>query len=120
MAVKGVDRVVLAYVVFLGMCGFIFSSMTVTIEDDLLTVRFGLGIFRKRLILSAIESCEIVENPWYYGWGVRRIPGGWLFAVSGREAVEVIMKSGKRYRIGSDEPEVLAAAINSYINDDER
>jgi hypothetical protein len=116
MGGRGVDRVIMAYMVVLGVCGFIFSSMTVTIEDDLLTIRFGLKIIRKRLALSEIESCHVVQNPWYYGWGIRRIAGGWLFSVSGRSAVEVIMRSGKRYRIGSDEPKELADAIRQHID----
>jgi hypothetical protein len=90
--------------------------MTVTIEDHVLIVRFGWKIIQKKLVLSEIESCHIVENPWYYGWGIRRISGGWLFSVSGRTAVEVTMKSGKRYRIGSDEPDELEAAISRYID----
>ncbi len=116
MGVRGVDRILLGYMVILGICGFIFSSMTVTIEDDILIIRFGLPIVRKKLVLSEIESCEIVQNPWYYGWGIRRIPRGWLFSVSGRSAVEVVMKSGKRYRIGSDAPEGLVAAIRQYTD----
>jgi len=116
MGVKGVDRILLTYVLVLGICGFIFSSMTVLIEDDLLIIHFGWKKIHKKILFSEIESCSLVENPWYYGWGIRRISRGWLFSVSGRSAVEVIMKSGKRYRIGSDVPEELETAINRHID----
>jgi hypothetical protein len=111
MSQKGIKRVLVLYVVVLGFCALLFSSMTVTVGNGLLTVKFGLGIIRKKFMLSEIESCRVVKNPWYYGWGIRRIPGGWFFGVSGLNAVEIMMKSGKRYRIGSDVPEELEAVI---------
>jgi len=111
MSRKGVKRVLIFYIVVLGFCALLFSSMTVTVGNGVLLVKFGLGIVRRRFMLSEVESCRVVKNPWYYGWGIRRIPGGWFFGVSGFTAVEIKMKSGKRYRIGSDVPEELEAAI---------
>jgi hypothetical protein len=43
------------------------------------------------------------------------VPRGWLYRVSGSYAVEIKMKSGKRYLIGSDEPQKLADFINEQI-----
>ena len=111
MSRKGVKRVLVFYIVVLGFCALLFSSMTVTVGNGALLVKFGFGIIRRRFMISDIESCRVVKNPWYYGWGIRRIPGGWFFGVAGLSAVEIVMKSGKRYRIGSDVPEELEAAI---------
>ena len=36
---------------------------------------------------------------------------GWLYNVSGMEAVEIALRSGKMLRIGSDEASVLADAL---------
>ena len=30
-----------------------------------------------------------VRNKWYYGWGLRGIPGGWMFNVWGLDDVEL-------------------------------
>ena len=57
------------------------------------------------------------KNRWYNGWGIRLIPRGWIFNVSGFDAVEIQMKNGRRYRIGTDEPEALLAAIQSVTTD---
>jgi len=35
----------------------------------------------------------------------------WVYNVSGLEAVEVTLRSGKRFRIGTDEPEALLTAL---------
>jgi hypothetical protein len=37
--------------------------------------------------------------------------------VSGFDAVEILMKSGKRYRIGTDQPEELVQTILQPINE---
>ena len=111
MSRKGIKRVLIFYIVVLGFCALLFSSMTVAVANGVLSVKFGFGIVRKKFMLSEVESCRVVKNPWYYGWGIRRIPGGWFFGVSGLTAVEIKMKSGKMYRIGSDVPEELETAI---------
>jgi hypothetical protein len=54
----------------------------------------------------------VVRNRWYYGWGIRITPRGWLYNVSGLDAVELALKNGKCVRIGSDEPHALARAID--------
>jgi hypothetical protein len=56
-----------------------------------------------------------VTNPWYYGWGIRWTPKGPLYNVSGFEAVEIRMLSGKSFRIGTDEPDLLRQAIDKAI-----
>lgn len=89
----------------------LFATLTVEIRDGFLKFRFGLGLIRKRLKIAEIESCEIVRNPWYYGWGIHATGKGWVYNVSGFDAVEIFMKDGRRLRIGTDEPELLRKAI---------
>ncbi|MCK6462421.1 MAG: hypothetical protein L6Q29_01200 [Candidatus Pacebacteria bacterium] len=90
-----------------------FSTLTVAIDGQLLKVRFGWGIFRKKFPLTEIAAVRKVKNHWYYGWGVRLRfwPRMWIFNVSGFDAIELTMKNGKIYRIGTDEPEKLEMAI---------
>ncbi len=93
----------------------LFYNLTVTIDDQDLRISFGIGLIRKRFPLDQIDSCRPVRNSWLYGWGIRLTPRGWLYNVSGLEAVELKMKSGKTCRIGTDEPKVLAAAIQEAL-----
>jgi len=62
-----------------------------------------------------IERCSPVRNKWYYGWGIRRLERGWMYNVSGLDAVEICMKNGKIYRIGTDEPETLCNFIQERL-----
>ncbi len=111
MSIYGLNKIALAVLIVLVVSAIIFSTLTVKIENGILEIRFGIGILRKRFPLKDIESCKRVRNKWYYGWGIRLTPHGWLYNVSGLDAVEIKMKSGKKYRIGTDEPEKLVNAI---------
>jgi magnesium-transporting ATPase (P-type) len=90
-----------------------FATLTVSIKDNFLKVKFGYGIFRKKFLLSDIVSATQVRNPWYCGWGIRLCisPYMWIYNVSGFHAVEIKMKNGKVYRIGTDEPEKLLNSL---------
>lgn len=92
-----------------------FAALTVTVGERIISLRFGVGIIRKEIQLDDIESYQEVKNPWYYLLGIRYTPRGWLFAVSGYAAVELEMKNGKFFRIGTDEPEELIKALNKAI-----
>jgi hypothetical protein len=91
------------------------SSLTVTIDDQFLRVRFGPGVFFKKFPLSEITGCGSKYKTYIWGWGIRYYFGGWLFNIAGFDSVEILLKNGKKARIGTDEPETLAAAINSAI-----
>ncbi len=96
-------------------CFLLFWSQTVVVDEDTLQIHFGSGMARKKISLEDIKSCRRVKSSWYYGWGIRWIPHGWLFSVSGLQAVEIVMDTGKRYWIGTDEPEALENAIRRSI-----
>ena len=90
----------------------LFSSLTVEIEKHTLTCRFGVGLIRKNIPLSEIDHLSAVANSWVVGWGIRWMPGSsWVWNVSGLQAVELTLKNGRRFRIGTDEPETLVHAI---------
>lgn len=83
----------------------LFSTLTVVGDEDGLDVRFGPGLVRRRFKWSDIRSDTPVRNSWLAGWGIRWIGSGWLFNVSGLDAVELSLKSGKMFRIGTTTPQ---------------
>ncbi len=90
----------------------IMSTLTVSVCDDALKIRFGpIPFIRKSWPVADIMSATAVTNPWYYGYGIRWTPHGPLYNVSGSMAVEVRLISGKAFRIGTDEPDALVRAI---------
>lgn len=108
-------------IVLLVLCILVFvlvlmSDLTVSVREDRLRIRFGpVSLIRTEWPLTEIVSATVVTNPWYYGYGIRWTPHGALYNVSGRNAVEILLVSGKKVRIGTDEPEALAGAIKRAI-----
>ena len=88
-----------------------FSSLTVSLDKDNLRIRFGYGLFSRRFALKDIRSAKTIRNHWYYGWGIRFWPRMWIFNASGLDAVELVMKNRRIYRIGTDEPDNLRRAV---------
>jgi hypothetical protein len=91
----------------------IFHSLTVEIGDNELRWHFGPGLWTYRLPLDDIQSVAAVHNHWWNGFGIRKAPGFSLYNVSGLDAVELKLKSGETRRIGTDDPQGLAAALRS-------
>lgn len=93
----------------------VFSSLTVVIRNDVIRIHFGPGLIWKTFRLKDIESCAVVRNKWWWGWGIRKIPRGWLYNVAGLDAVELTMRTGRVYRIGTDLPHELHRAITQAL-----
>ena len=93
----------------------LFINLTVMVDGRAVRIAFGIGLIRKTFPLEDIRTVQPVRNQFWYGWGIHLTPRGWLFNVSGFEAVELEMKNGRRYRIGTDEPEKLNEAIRMRL-----
>ena len=99
----------------LGLMLLLFGWLTVKVDNEAVTARFGIGLICKKIRISDIQSAIQVRNKWYYGWGMRMGPWGWMYNVSGLDAVEITMKNGGKFRVGTDEAEALARAIKQKI-----
>lgn len=100
---------------FMILCLGLFATLTVQVNDRAISIQFGIGMIRKRFFLNDIQAYRVVKNPWYYGWGIHLIPGGWIYNVSGWDAVELQMKNGSKYRIGTNDTQGLMNSIGTHI-----
>ena len=106
------DGVALTLLLILLIVIVIFSTLTITINQHEFIFYFSLGAFTKKISLSEIQSYRLVHNPWIFGWGIHLTPTGWLYNVSGYDALEITLTNGKRLRIGTDDPQKLITALN--------
>jgi len=97
------------------LCLASFATMTVEVDAEAISLRLGIGVIRRRFLLKEVESHRTVKNPVYYGWGIHLIPNGWIFNVSGLQAVELQMKNGRKYRIGTDDVRGLTNAVETNM-----
>jgi hypothetical protein len=100
----------------LALCAFLFSSLTIRVTDRALCWHFGPGLIRKEVPLSEIQEVEPTRTSFMCGWGIHLTPRGWLYNVSGFQAVTVRLKSGKGFLLGTDEPERLCHAISLALS----
>jgi hypothetical protein len=90
----------------------LFYALTVDISAGKISFWFGIGVIRKSYLFHEIQSTTVVTSPWYYLWGVKSIPDGWLYAIGPGPALELVLKSGKKIRVGTDEPQKLKQAFD--------
>ena len=99
------------FVLAITMVMLVFSRLTVAVNNEIIVAAFGPGWPKHTENVADVVAAYEVRNSWIHGWGIRKVAGGWMYNVSGYDAVELDLASGKKFRIGTDEPAVLAATI---------
>lgn len=93
--------------------GIYLSRLDVTVADGQVVAAFGFGKPRRAIDLADVVEVRAVRNSWWNGWGVRKIRNGMMYNVWGFDAVQLELSSGKAFRIGTDDPDGLVAALTS-------
>ena len=102
--------------VILLICAVMFCKLTIRIDDETLRWSFGIGIVRKQVLLAEIAACEPIRIRWWNGWGIHLTPYGWLYNVSGLDAVAIRLRDGQKFALGTDDPQALVDAIERLIS----
>jgi hypothetical protein len=94
----------------------LFYGLTTQVTAEKIIVSFGPGIIKKRIELKTVKTVEAVKSPWYYGWGIRIIPNGVLYNISGRDSVELRFNDRKGIiRIGTKNSLTLKNEIEKRL-----
>ena len=88
-----------------------FNKLTVRVSNESIYLAFGIGLIHRRISLESIAKVDAVRNKWWYGYGIRYTPHGWLWNIQGLEAIEITYTNGKCFRIGTDDPENLLKVL---------
>ena len=97
-------------------CLVLFYKLRITIDRGTLCASFGIGVIRKKVRLAEIVAYEPIRIRWWYGWGIHLTPCGWLYNVSGFDAVVITLRDGKKFALGTDDPHGLTTAILAGIS----
>ena len=93
-----------------------FNSFTIQIAHGTVTFWFGWGVARQSLPIEAIRSVEVVRNPWYYFWGIKSIPGGWLYSIApGGQSIELVLKDHRKIRLGTNRAEEIKLRLRQAM-----
>ena len=91
----------------------LLTTLTVRVRSDRVDWHFGPGVVHFSLPLAEITSVAVTRTPLWAGIGIHWIFTGWVYNVSGRDAVVLTKRDGSKAWIGTDEPARVAAAIES-------
>jgi hypothetical protein len=97
-------------------CLLIFYKLTIKIDRSNVSFTLGIGLVTKSYKISDIKLCKPVTNSVFQGIGIRMLPNGWLYNVSGLKAIELhFHHKNSIVRIGTDKPEEISQIIQSLI-----
>jgi hypothetical protein len=101
--------------VILLISAIVFSKLTIKIDGETLKACFAMGLICKKVPLAEIGACEPIRIHWRYGWGIHLTPYGWLYNVSGLDAVAITLRNGRKFALGTDDRDGLVSAIQAAI-----
>jgi hypothetical protein len=94
---------------------WLFHSLTIEIGAGELRWRFGPGLIRGSVPLEEIASARAVRTNILEGWGIHWSRFGQLYNVSGFDAVAITLQSGRRFALGTDDPQQLCARLEAVF-----
>lgn len=93
----------------------LFGWLTVEVDAREIRLALGIGALRKTVHVAEIVTCQRIRTRLWWGWGLRWTPAGWLYNVSGREAVRLELARERPVIIGSDDADALKTAIDASV-----
>jgi hypothetical protein len=103
----------------MAICLLIFYKLTIYLNDTSISFKLGIGLITRKYLIADIQSCKAVRNDPLSGIGIRMIPGGWLYNVSGLNAIELTFKNQKsKVRIGTDKHDEITEILSKMIKID--
>ncbi len=91
--------------------GILVSSLSTEVDHGHLLWSFGPGFFRRAVPVEEIEAVEPVRLSWLRDLGMRHRDDVAAYAVAGGPGLELMLRDGRRIRLGTDDPEGLAHAL---------
>jgi hypothetical protein len=91
----------------------LFCNLRIEIDDQTLLASFGIGAIRKKC-RSPDYRMRTNPDPLVVRLGNSPDPYGWLYNVSGLDAVAITLRNGRKFAFGTDDPHGLVAAIRGF------
>jgi hypothetical protein len=109
----GFNAGIVGFAALLLLVAVAFYGLTVEVNKDSREVSFwfGPGVGKKSLNFDEIDSVSAVRNSLRHGIGMRISNDGWVYAAAGFSAIEIALKDGMKYRIGTNDQDALLASF---------
>lgn len=113
----GFNAGIIGFAILLTLVAIAFYGLTVEVSPSSHSVSFwfGPGVGKKILNFNDIESVKAVRNSLRHGVGMRISHDGWVYAAAGFSAIEILLKDGTKYRIGTNDQDKLLASFPEQL-----
>lgn len=91
----------------------LFSTLTVRVTDKRVMWYFGVSGIGRSVALTEITSIRAIKTSIFEGWGIHLTWHGWVWNVAGFNAVQIILRSGTRFAVGTPDPQAVIDAVQS-------
>jgi hypothetical protein len=93
------------------------TKLVVEVKEQGLSIRFFPFVHRRIPYqdITSYEACQFSPIWDFGGWGIRWIPGGWAYTVSGNRGVKLRLTGNKHLIIGSQHSEKLVEVITEAM-----
>lgn len=99
---------------------FVVLELRTRVSSDGIHVRFFPLHLKERCWrfdeMDLIEAREYSPLKEYGGWGIRLGPGGTDYNVRGRMGIQLVLRSGRRVLIGTQDPEGFLDAVEGVVH----
>lgn len=89
-----------------------FTRLRCTVTPAAIVLTWRLGWPTKMIDRGSVVAATRHRNAWWHGWGIRKVGRGWMWNVWGLDSVQLELDTGRVFRIGTDDPAGLLAALN--------
>jgi FtsH-binding integral membrane protein len=92
----------------------LFSSLTIRVTEQYVAWWFGIPLIGRRVALAEIASITQTRTNIWEGWGVHlTFWHGWVWNIAGFNAIEIVLRSGTRFAVGTPQPQAVIDAVQS-------
>ena len=105
--------IIVAVVALVTIVVAVFATMITEVTDSEVVVGFRFGAMQRRIPLGDIVRAERANIAWWHGTGVKYGLTTTSYLVRTGPAVALVLNSGRTFRIGTDDPDGLLAALNA-------
>lgn len=93
-----------------------FARLVTRVDETGVSWAFTAGMPRGHIDFADIYRVERVQTNLFEGWGIHWTWWhGWVWNVSGFEAVEFFLKDGRRVTLGTNDPQGLYGAVTQRL-----
>lgn len=93
------------------------SALTTRVDEQGISWNLGVSLMDFKIRFDEIADVQLAETDFWHGFGINWTPRlGWLWTVSGRDAVTIRKKDGGVVTLGSDDAGGLLTAISTRMS----